>query len=98
MSRKIIVLAQAEKDIVEAHGWYEEQRPGLGADFRSAIDALVHRVRENPLAYPVVHKDVRRAVLRRFPYLLYFIEAPDRVIVIACLHGRRSPSAHRSRL
>jgi hypothetical protein len=48
-------------------GWYEERLPGLGQDFASALDRLINRIGANPLQFPVVRRNVRRAILPRFP-------------------------------
>lgn len=79
-------------------GLVRGSRPGLGDDFRAAIDGLLRRVSEFPLAFPQVHRGIRRAGVRRFPYLVYYSVTPDAVIVVACLHSRRDPALLKSRL
>jgi plasmid stabilization system protein ParE len=98
VSRHLIVRALAEEDLLEAQAWYDEQRPGVGGEFRSTIDGLLNRVLERPPLYPKVYRNVRRAVVRRFPYLLYFVLVGDTVIVMACLHSKRDPALLRSRV
>ena len=98
MSRRIIVRPPAKDDLRETQDWYEAQRPGLGADFRTAVDGLLRRVSEFPLAFPQVHRGIRRAGVRRFPYLVYYSVTPDTVILVACLHSRRDPALLKSRL
>jgi plasmid stabilization system protein ParE len=98
VKRQILVRQSPEKDLLEAQRWYEERQPGLGGEFLTAIDGLLKRIVRNPLAYPVVYRETRRAVVRRFPFLLYFRVAADAVIVLACLHARRSPAVAKSRL
>jgi toxin ParE1/3/4 len=59
----------------------------------------VERISANPRQFPVVHKDIRRTLLQRFPYTLMFvIEADDTVTVIACFHGSRDPSEWQRRM
>ena len=55
----------AEADVEEAFEWYETQRPGLGGAFRRALDIGVASVEQQPDAYAVVHRDVRRFLLPR---------------------------------
>ena len=75
----IIVRRLAERGLEEAEDWYNRQRNGLGSEFRQTIDGLLARLAENPGVYPRVHGEVHRAVLRRFPYLVYFlIDSSDR--------------------
>ena len=61
--------------------WYEAKRPGLGQEFGQALDVLVARIAESPLAFPRVHSESRRAVLSRFPYAVYFRVADEAVVV-----------------
>ena len=98
MSYTILVQSLAERDLLEAQEWYEARRPGLGDDFRLTIDGLPRRIANKPLAYPVVYHEIRRAVVRRFPYLLYFMVRQDIVTVVACLHSKRSPRRLRTRV
>lgn len=95
---RLIVRPPAERDLREAQQWYEEQRPGLGADFRAAIDNSFRRLAENPQLYPVVYRGLRRAVMRRFPYLIYFAVQKDVVNIVACWHSKRDPNQMRWRV
>ncbi|MBV9745665.1 MAG: type II toxin-antitoxin system RelE/ParE family toxin [Acidobacteriia bacterium] len=83
---------------MDAQNWYEREATGLGRRFRAAIDVLTERMSANPLQFPVVFKNVRRALLRRFPYSLFFvIDHDDTLLVIACFHASRDPSRWQSR-
>ena len=65
----VVVRELAERDMEEAFDWYEGQRPGLGVQFTTAIDRHLSRISGNPEVCQVVLGEVRRAVVRRFPYL-----------------------------
>jgi plasmid stabilization system protein ParE len=83
----------ARAELIDAQDWYEGEAPGLGRRFREAFDAVINGISDNPLKFPVVYKNVRRAVLHRFPYLLFFvIEDDNNLLVIACFHASRDPS------
>ena len=86
-----IVRPAAAADIDDAFLWYETQRPGLGHEFLSAADALIAAIAEHPFRYPVIRRNTRRALLRRFPYAMYFRIYGEIVVVVACMHGRRNP-------
>ena len=81
----------------EVRQWYEARRVGLGQEFGQAVDGLVKRVATNPLVFPRVHNDTRRAVLSRFPYAIYFRVAENAVVVLA-VHGRQHPVRWKRRL
>ena len=87
-----VVFNQAARaELIEAQDWYEGEASGLGRRFRQAIEVLVDRMSENPRQFPVVFKNVRRALLRRFPYSLFFLVEDETVLVIACFHASRDP-------
>ena len=65
---------------------------GWARRFRQAIDVVIDRMSDNPRQFPVVFKNVRRALLRRFPYSLFFVIEDNALIVIACFHASRDPS------
>ena len=64
---------------------------GLGPEFLRAADACLVGVQRNPSAFPKVHKEVRRALVRKFPYDLFYIIEEDRIVVVGCFHARRDP-------
>ena len=84
-------------DIEEAYRWYEGQRPGLGEDFLADVEAGLDLIAERPQLYPVVHRDTRRVLLRRFPYGLLYRDLGDLVVVVACFHAKREPKEWRDR-
>ena len=84
-------MPEADADLKQARTWYDNIRPALGERFARAIDATIEAITENPLRFPAVHRGRRRAGVRRFPYGIFFDIQPDRILVIACFHGRRNP-------
>jgi len=84
---------EARLDILEARLWYEERGPGLGVEFSRAVDSSVAGILRFPEAYPEVHRDVRKAVLRRFPYSLLFVIDDTDLLVLGCFHHRRDPKS-----
>ena len=97
MTRKTVFRPQADQEVQSARQWYEEQRPGLGSEFAQRIDEAIERVASNPLAFPAVHGETRRVVVRRFPYGVYFLVLADQIVVTAVMHGRRHPRRWQSR-
>jgi plasmid stabilization system protein ParE len=83
----------ADRDVENAFGWYEERRPGLGDEFLEEVDAAVTRIAENSRAHQSVRGRIRRAVLHRFPYLLFYVIDPQEIVVLACMHASRDPES-----
>ena len=90
MTRRIRFRPQAEDEVLQAQLWYEERKPGLGTEFGTSLSDTISRIADNPLAFPVARVETRRAVLRRFPYAVYFRLLDDDVIVLA-VHGSQHP-------
>jgi plasmid stabilization system protein ParE len=95
--KPILVRPAAAADIEDAFLWYEAQRPRLGDDFRVELQAAFERVAGDPALYQVVHRNTRRALLRRFPYGVFYRVYPEVIVVVAVMHGRRDPRRWRSR-
>lgn len=88
----VIFTRAAHAELIDAQHWYENEAKGLGRRFRASIDAAIERISASPERFPVIYKNVRRALLRSFPYVLMFvIEGDGALTVIACFHGSRDP-------
>jgi plasmid stabilization system protein ParE len=94
---RLVFRPEAQSELLDARAWYEAERDGLGATFAAAVEATVTSILENPQAYPCVKADTRRALVRRFPYAVYFRATDDEIVVLAIMHGRRDPRHWRSR-
>jgi plasmid stabilization system protein ParE len=97
MSYKLIIRAEAEAEIENAYHWYEARQSGLGRDFLLRVDACLSLIRKNPHSYPVKYKQVRQALLQRFPYSVLYLAAEDAVSVIAVFHSKRDPAIWQGR-
>jgi len=97
MKYNLIVRPEAEAELADAYAWYGQQVVGLGDDFLQAVDATINSIRRNPLQYPVVYKDIRRTLTRRFPYQIFFIINDMGIVIIAVFHGMRNPAIWQSR-
>jgi toxin ParE1/3/4 len=94
---KVILREEARSEVLDAFAWYEERRSGLGVEFRDALDATVARVLRHPLAYAAGDRGLRRALISRFPYAVYFRIYPDAMVIVGVMHGRRHPKLLKTR-
>lgn len=90
-SRQIIVRPSAASEMDAAFGWYENQRQGLGSEYLRAVDAAFAAIGRQPELFRTVRGPIRRVLLRRFPYGVFFVEGPNAITVLAVVHVRRSP-------
>jgi toxin ParE1/3/4 len=88
---EVIIRPEAEADLAEAYKWYENQCQGLGADFLLCVEACIHNIRRNPRMYQIIHKNIHRALVSRFPYGIFYLLEEDEIIITAIFHVRRKP-------
>ncbi|MGH8274488.1 MAG: type II toxin-antitoxin system RelE/ParE family toxin [Gammaproteobacteria bacterium] len=72
MAFHVYVRGAAERDVANAQNWYEKQRASLGAEFLDEFDRILTRLEQSPFIYPILYRDIRRAVLHRFPFLVWY--------------------------
>lgn len=87
----LVVRRAARRDIAEAFRWYWARSESVARVFLEVLDARMTMIEQAPELFPVVHRDVRRCLLGRFPYGLYFRLVGEEWRVIACTHLRRHP-------
>jgi plasmid stabilization system protein ParE len=97
MNYVLTFQAEARDELEEAYNWYEDQEAKLGEDFLDRVDHVLDRIEQRPESYMVLFQDFRRAVISRFPYVIYYRIVSSRVIVIAVVHGKRDPRTWQSR-
>ena len=99
MTWRVRFTPLADDDVAEAFAHYDGARRGLGEDFMADLERVVVLIGEFPEAGPDVHRGLRRALLRRFPYSLYYrLLPPDRIVEVrACVHQRQHPRTWRRR-
>lgn len=73
MSFQIILRDSAERDLAKASAWYEAQSRGLGARFILSVDASLARISRTPEAYALCFAKFRRALVRHFPYGIFYV-------------------------
>jgi toxin ParE1/3/4 len=91
MSRRLIVRPEAETDLGEIVRWYEEKQAGLGWQFAEEAHHALRRALNNPLAYRLMRRQpqVRRILIHRFPYRIFYVLREDALVVFAVIHGKR---------
>lgn len=83
---------EAEQDLVVAASWYERQRIGLGSEFLDEVLAALESVAGQPRMYPVIHRNTRRALMRRFPFGIFYRIESRHVVIVAIMHASRHPT------
>lgn len=94
----IRVLPEADTDLAEARVWYRHQRAGLDVDFMQRIDETLQKISDAPRRFPYVYRRLRRAIVRQFPFAIFYEVTKDEIVVFAVFHSRRDPKQLISRL
>ncbi len=91
MTYRLVIRKKAETQLTEIVDWYEKRLTGLGSELLICFDAVFFAVERNPLLFQVKYKNIRCALVPRFPYgVFYFIDG-DKIVVVAIFHLSRSP-------
>ncbi|MBY0477363.1 MAG: type II toxin-antitoxin system RelE/ParE family toxin [Chitinophagaceae bacterium] len=98
MVYKIIYTPLALIDTDETAEWYNHEMPGLGKRFLLDLAATINIINNNPFTFSLLDTNIRRAGLRKFPFvILYFIEEKE-VHVLAVVSTKRSKRFIKRRL
>jgi len=91
VSLPVVWIPEAAAELEEAANHYAEIRPELALRFALAVDEAVESLADAPTLFAIVKKRLRRAGVKRFPYGLFFLVEQNRVVIVACFHGKRNP-------
>lgn len=94
----MIYHPDAEAELLEAVRFYERKVPGLGDRFLREFDAAIAAVRGAPDRWRIVEADVRRYVMRRFPYAIYYRIEGSELRILVVKHHSRHPDYWKYRL
>ncbi len=98
MTVELIIAPEAQHDIDEAYSWYEDHRYGLGEEFLSCVDATVQKICRDPELYAKIHNEYRRALVRRFPYAVFYEYTGGKVFIYSIFHTSQNPEKWKRRL
>ncbi len=93
---KVRLLAEAQAEASEAACWYDDRQVGLGEEFVEALAKRLAEIEEHPDRFSRLEtirttREIRRTLVRRFPYNVIYEVLPDEVIVLAIAHTSRRP-------
>jgi toxin ParE1/3/4 len=93
----VVWLPEAEADLQDARAWYDVIRPELGERFARAVEKTIQSIAHRPDQFPVIHRERRRAGVRRFPYGIFFEVQEKQILIVACFHAKRDPERWQAR-
>lgn len=100
MVYNIVLLTDASEELAQAIDWFENQKVGLGVDFFRTFQNAMQFLKTNPKIYAKIYGEVRRLLLGKFRYAVYFLinEENMTVVIFAVLHQSQNPDIWQSRI
>ncbi|MBF0503257.1 MAG: type II toxin-antitoxin system RelE/ParE family toxin [Candidatus Riflebacteria bacterium] len=89
---RLVSDPQADLDVEATFQWYENEAPGLGNEFLVELRTVYDQIVDGPLQFQQLRSGIRRALLHRFPYGVFFSLEHDLIVVIGVLHASRDPA------
>jgi plasmid stabilization system protein ParE len=89
--RRLRVRKIARAEIVAAFEWYLERSPAAAREFVDAVEEAMSVIEEAAERHPIIQGRLRRVLLRRFPYAVYYKVFPSTISVVGVIHGHRHP-------
>lgn len=89
---------EAETEFLQAIEYYEGCEIGLGYDFAVETYAAIERTAAHPKAWPIIEENIRRSLVRRFPYGILYAEESERLFILAVMHLHRDPDYWKHRI
>ena len=89
--RRLRVRKTARAEIAAAFDWYLERSPAAAGRFLEAVDEALRLIEEVPERHPIIRGRLRRVLLRRFPYAIYYKVYQSTITVVGVIHGHRHP-------
>lgn len=95
--RRVIFTSRADAEFMRAIHHYNAKSPGLGDRFRDSIFKIFDRIAQQPEAFPRILPEIRRAVIRVFPFVVHFLTEEHKIVILSVFHTSRDPGTLKSR-
>lgn len=92
MTLPVVYRRRVPHDLAGAFDWHELQRPQLGEEFLAAVQSTLRAIEQYPEMFAAVHGEVRRAIVSRFPFAVFYAVESRRIVVLRVLHTARNPA------
>jgi toxin ParE1/3/4 len=94
----VVFLPDAEQEMFQAAVYYESQSSGLGRDYLSEVERSLQAIAASPKTWPIVEGELRRRLVRRYPFGILYRNDPEEIVIVAVAHLRRKPGYWRKRI
>lgn len=95
--KPVIIHSEATEELEGAISYYEDQKVGLGLDFLAEVEQALSKIQQTPNLGAAYKATLRRYIIQRFPFLIFYAELEELIWVVAIAHGKRRPGYWRRR-
>lgn len=88
---RLVYHPHAKEELIEAAQYYESRVATLGVRFLNDADRAIEKILDMPRRGRLMEADVRRCLMGRFPYAVYYRDYPDHIHILAFKHHSRHP-------
>ena len=88
----------ARIEYIEAARYYEKQQVGLGSRFLKNVESVLRGIADSPESWPMLEGEIRRRMVRVFPYTILYAVRPTSVFIVAVMHTHRNPDYWKERV
>jgi len=87
--KELRILLEAKEEMIASAKYYDKKAPDLGNEFLDEINRIVDEIAISPNRWPIIESNIRRVILKRFPYSIFYIEKEKEIIILAIAHQKR---------
>ncbi|MEE4359306.1 MAG: type II toxin-antitoxin system RelE/ParE family toxin [Desulfococcaceae bacterium] len=95
---KYIFHPDALREYSEATAHYKKISPKLGKAFVDEVEISISKIVSTPKTWMIIADDIRRYLLHRFPYGIYYTIEKDYILIVAVMHLSRKPGYWKNRI
>ena len=96
--KPLVIEEEAELELAGSVAFYEQRQSGLGLDFERATRNALKRIAGSPDRWPVGKYGTRHYLMERFPFIIHYLDMPERIWIVAFAHTSRKPNYWRRRI
>lgn len=97
MTHRLFISREAEADLAEVIEWLADRSPELPARYEADLEHVYSSILDHPEFWPVVYRRFHRALLRKFPYSVFYVVETDAIVVMGVVHQAREESTWKRR-
>ncbi len=98
--KRLVLQRRAMRELVDARAYYRHEAPHMVGEFASTVDAELQYLRQHAATgsprygLQLGMPGLRSLPVKRFPYVIFFLDQGDHIVVVRVLHQARDIPAH----